>query len=252
MKKYLLNFCYDGTDFCGWQRQKSDKNSQDNTKPSIQYVMEDCLKRIFKAEVKLAASGRTDSGVHALNQYAHFTAQTRMKSENIIKALNSLLPNSIYIKDCEVVDSDFHARFSAKSRTYLYKINKNFNPFERNYSAYFPKKKIKSEKIRKALPYLIGTYDFKVFANDTSHLNNCLCTIISVKWGETEDKFLFYITANRFLHNMVRRIVGTLIKISHNELSDNYIQEILEKQDYKMLGETAPSQGLYLYDVKYK
>jgi len=249
--KFLLNFCYDGSDFCGWQRQKSDENSQDNTKPSIQYVMENCLKRIFKTEIKLTASGRTDSGVHALNQYAHFTAQTRMKSENIIKALNSLLPNSIYIKACKVADSDFHARFSAISRTYLYKINKNFNPFERNYTAYFKTKKINTKKIKKIIKYLNGTYDFKVFANDTSHLNNCLCTIISVKWQETEDKFLFYITANRFLHNMVRRIVGTLIKTSHNALPDNYINEVLEKQDYKMLGETAPSQGLYLYDVEY-
>ena len=205
--------------------------------------MENCLSRIFKSETKLVASGRTDKGVHAYNQYAHFTAQTRMKSENIIKALNSLLPNSIYIKDCKVVDSDFHARFSAKSRTYLYKINKNFNPFERNYTVFSPTKKINTKKINKVIKYLNGTYDFKVFANDTSQLNNCLCTIISVKWEETEDKFLFYITANRFLHNMVRRIVGTLIKISHNALPDNYINEILEKQDYKMLGETAPSQG---------
>lgn len=243
MKKFLLNFCYDGTDFHGWQIQEE--------YITIQSVMENCLTKIFKVETSLIASGRTDSGVHAYNQYAHFSTETRMLPENIIKALNTLLPNSIYIKDCKKVDSDFHARFSAKSRTYLYKINKTFNPFERNYSAYFPKKKIKSEKIRKALPYLIGTYDFEVFASDTSHLNNCLCTIISAKWEEYQNQYHFFITANRFLHNMVRRIIGTLLKISHYGLPDNYIQEILEKQDYKMLGETAPSQGLYLYDVEY-
>ena len=243
MKKFLLHFCYDGTDFHGWQNQKDEI--------SIQFAMEKCLTKIFKVETRLTASGRTDKGVHAYNQYAHFSALTRMSPENIIKALNGLLPKSIYIKNCKVVDANFHARFSAKSRTYLYKINKSYNPFERNYTAFFPKKIIKTEKIKKASNYLIGTYDFDVFAHDTSHLSNCLCTITSAKWEENDKEFQFFITANRFLHNMVRRIVGTLLKISHYDLPDNYIQQILEKQDYSMLGDTAPPEGLYLYNINF-
>ena len=243
MNKYLLNFCYDGSDFHGWQIQEEHI--------TIQSTMENCLSKIFKIDTNVVASGRTDSSVHAYNQYAHFSAETKMQPENIIKALNSLLPNTIYIKNCKVVDTDFHARFSAKRRTYLYKINKTFNPFERNFTAFFPTKKINSEKIVEAIKYLIGIYDFEVFARDTSNLNNCLCKVFFAKWKEYENQFHFYITANRFLHNMVRRIIGTLLKISHYDLPDNYINEILEKQDNKMLGQTAPPQGLYLYNVEY-
>ena len=243
MKRYLINFSYDGTEFFGWQRQKNEI--------TIQSVMENCLKNIFKKETDLVASGRTDRCVHAYNQYAHFDAQTRMLPENIIKALNSLLPNSVLIKNCIEVDKDFHARFSAKKRTYLYKISKQFSPFERNYTAFFPLKRIDSKKIQNAVQYLVGIHNFEIFANDTSQLKTTMCTITSVNWDENQNHYHFYISSNRFLHNMVRRIVGTFIKISQNDLSADYIQQIFEKQDYKMLGTTAPPNGLYLFDVKY-
>lgn len=243
-KKFLLRFAYDGTDFHAWQIQRD--------KITIQGVMQDALTKILKSKTELVVSGRTDAGVHAYNQYAHFSAETRMTSQNIIPALNSLIPSSIFVKDCTAIPPEFHARFSAKSRTYLYKINKEFSPFERNFAAFFPDKKINTKKIQNALPYLLGTHDFEVFANDTSQVKHCFCTVISTIWEEDDSQYRLFITANRFLHNMVRRIVGTLLKISHYNLEDDYIKKVLEKKDYTLLGATAPPQGLYLYDVTYE
>ncbi|MBC8313300.1 MAG: tRNA pseudouridine(38-40) synthase TruA [Candidatus Cloacimonetes bacterium] len=243
MKRFLLNFSYDGTDFFGWQKQKNEK--------TIQFEMENCLNKIFKKETNLVASGRTDRGVHSYNQYAHFDAQTQMHSENIVKAMNSLLPNSILIKNCSEVENDFHARFSAKSKIYLYKIIKKFSPFERNYATFFRSTKIDTKKIQNSIRYFVGAHDFEIFARDTSQLNTTLCTIFSVNWEEHASYYYFFISSNRFLHNMVRRIVGTIIKISDKDLPADYIQQIFEKQDYTMLGTTAPPNGLYLFDVKY-
>jgi len=243
MRKFLIRFCYDGHAFHGWQIQKDAL--------TIQQVMEKGLAQIFKNATTLTVSGRTDAGVHALNQYAHFTAETRMESENIIAAINSIIPKAVYIKECTVVDDDFHARFSAKRRTYMYKIMKEFSPFERFYASYFPNKKFSLSLMRQASEYLLGTHDFNVFAQDTSQLHSTLCTVDSAELSETNTNFIFNITANRFMHNMVRRIVGTLLHISHEELDPDYIKNVLSTQDYNLLGMTAPPQGLYLSEVTY-
>ncbi len=243
MRKFLIRFCYDGHPFHGWQIQKDAL--------TIQQVMEKALAQIFKTETSLTVSGRTDAGVHALNQYAHFTAETRMEPENIIAAINSIIPKAIHINECTIADDDFHARFSAKRRTYMYKIMKEFSPFERFYASYFPQKKIYLLLLRKASEYLLGTHDFNVFAQDTSQLHSTQCTIDNAQWSETDSHFIFKISANRFMHNMVRRIVGTLLHISHEGLEADYISKILSTQDYSLLGMTAPPQGLYLLKVSY-
>jgi len=243
MKKFLLRFSYDGHPFHGWQIQKDAL--------TIQQVMEEVLFRIFKTETPLTVSGRTDAGVHALNQYAHFEAGTRMQSENIVAAVNSIINKAIYIKECSLVDDAFHARFSANKRTYMYKIMKEFSPFERFYASYFPHKKFSLSLLQQASKYLLGTHDYNVFAHDTSQLPSTLCTVDSADWSETDTHFIFTISANRFMHNMVRRIVGTLLHISHEGLEPDYIDKILSAQDYNLLGMTAPPQGLYLFKVTY-
>ena len=243
MKKFLLRFSYDGYPFHGWQIQKDIL--------TIQQVMEGVLSKIFKTETPLVVSGRTDAGVHALNQYAHFEAKTRMMPENIIPAINSIIHKSIYIKECSVVDDTFHARFSAKKRIYMYKIMKEFSPFERLYASYFPHKRFSLSLLQRASDYLLGIHDFDVFARDTSQLLSTMCTVESADWNETDTHFFFKICANRFMHNMVRRIVGTLLHISHEGLEPDLIDEILSTQDYNLLGTTAPPQGLYLFEVTY-
>jgi len=243
MKKFLLRFSYDGHPFHGWQIQKDTL--------TIQHVMEDGLSKIFKTDTPLVVSGRTDAGVHALNQYAHFEARTRMKPENIIAAINSIIHKGIYIKDCSLVDDAFHARFSAKKRTYMYKIMKEFSPFERLYASYFPHRRFSLPLLQRASSHLLGTHDFNVFSHDTSQLSSTLCTVESADWTETDIHFIFTICANRFMHNMVRRIVGTLSHISHEGLEPDLIDKILSTQDYNLLGMTAPPQGLYLFEVIY-
>ncbi len=243
MRKFLIRFCYDGHSFHGWQIQKDAL--------TIQQVMENVLAQIFKTKTPLTVSGRTDAGVHALNQYAHFSAETRMEPKNIIAAINSIISKAIYIKECTVVDDDFHARFYAKRRMYMYKIMKEFSPFERFYVSYFPQKKISLPLLRKASEYLLGAHDFNVFAQDTSQLPSTLCTVDHAEWSETNTHFIFKIRANRFMHNMVRRIVGTLLHISNEGIEPDYINKILSTQDYSLLGMTAPPQGLYLFEVTY-
>ncbi|MBN2017653.1 MAG: tRNA pseudouridine(38-40) synthase TruA [Candidatus Cloacimonetes bacterium] len=243
MKKYLLQFSYDGHPFHGWQIQKDII--------SIQEVMEASLSQIFKSETQLTVSGRTDAGVHALNQYAHFYANTRMKPENIVAAINSIIHKAIFIIECSIVPEDFHTRFSAKKRIYMYKIMKSYSPFERSYASYFPHMRYSLNCLQSASDFLIGTYDFNVFAHDTSQLPSTMCTVEQAMWSETESHLIFLITANRFMHNMVRRIVGTLLHICHKRLESNLIQTILKTQDCTLLGTTAPPHGLYLYDVTY-
>lgn len=133
----------------------------------------------------------------------------------------------------------------------MYKIMKEFSPFERFYASYFPQKKISLPLLRKASEYLLGTHDFNVFAQDTSQLPSTLCTVDRAEWSETNTHFIFKIRANRFMHNMVRRIVGTLLHISNEGIEPDYINKILSTQDYSLLGMTAPPQGLYLFEVTY-
>ena len=243
MKKFLLNFCYDGSEFHGWQNQKNIR--------TVQNVMEGIAEQIFKSKTAIIASGRTDSGVHAINQYAHFSAKTRMEPINVLKAFNSNLPKAIFIKKCQLADIDFHSRFSAKQRDYIYKITKQYSPFSRNYAVFFANKQICVEKLNRASKFLLGEHDFQFFAKDTSHLNHCNCDVYSAEWKQDEEYYYFSISANRFLHNMVRRIVGTLIKISNDGLSDNYIENAFTTQAHASLGNTAPAHGLYLQNVKY-
>lgn len=242
-QKYLLNLAYEGTDFHGWQIQK-DVNT-------IQAELESCLTKIFKSKTSVIGSGRTDAGVHAINQYAHFTAETRMTTVQITLALNSLLPESIYIKNCQKVDSDFHSRFKAKQRTYIYKIGKKYSPFVRKYAVFLKQKKIEISRLNNLSKPILGKHNFEVFAKDTSHLAHCFCHIYEAKWQEDENFYLFKITGNRFLHSMVRRLMGTFIKIYKEELPQNYFETILSEQDADLVGKTYPPHGLYLYEVKY-
>lgn len=243
MKKYLIRFCYDGHPFHGWQVQKDTM--------TVQYEMEKALNKILKSKTSLTASGRTDAGVHAVNQFAHFSAETRMEPSNITAALNSNVTKAIFIKECSVVNDDFHARFSAKKRIYIYKIMKTYSPFERYYAAFIPQQNISLNPLQIASKYLLGTHNFNVFAQDTSQLSSTNCTVEKADWNETPTHYIFTICANRFMHNMVRRIVGTLTHICHNGLEVDYIKKIITIQDYSLLGTTAPPQGLYLYDVIY-
>ena len=244
MKRYLLRISYDGNAFCGWQTQKEDR--------TVQQAIENALSEIAKKSVKITCAGRTDAGVHALRQYAHFDFNQDMTTEQIKFALQAKLPADVSIQEVLTVIEDFNARYDAISRTYKYLITKQRTPFNRYYNSFLPKKNIRKKIIRKCLPFFMGKHDFTSFSKHNPDLNNCFCEITQFNFIDIGNEYIFTISANRFLHNMVRRIVGTLINISHFELEPEIIRNLMAAKDQNnKLIETAPPQGLYLEEVEY-
>ena len=244
MKNFLAKINYDGTDFNGWQIQKEGK--------TVQQVLENALSKIAKGEIKTISAGRTDAGVHALGQYANFHFPIQMTSKQILLALRSNLPHDVSVIQVVEVSNDFNARYDATSRTYRYILTKELTPFNRKYKSFIPKVKIETENVEKCLKYFIGMHNFTSFAKFNPDLNNYSCKILKFTFEETNEDYRFIIQANRFVHNMVRRIVGTIINISNTDSDPNIINELITARTPKnKLITTAPPNGLYLFDVEY-
>lgn len=244
MKKYILKIAYDGSCFHGWQKQPNNQ--------TVQESIENALKIIAKQKISIVGSGRTDAGVHAENQIAHFYFPINMTTNQIKKAMNSYLPDSILIKDVFEVGENFNARFDAISRIYYYYIMKEKNPFMRNYQSYFPYRKINLQKINSFLPYFLGEHDFTSFCKLNPELNHNKCNVLDINFIDKGGYFLFTIEANRFLHNMVRRIIGTIVFIADKDYSPEIVRELIEKKDNNnKLVNTAPPNGLFLQQIIY-
>ncbi|HPM03966.1 MAG TPA: tRNA pseudouridine(38-40) synthase TruA [Candidatus Cloacimonadota bacterium] len=243
-RRIAIQIAYDGSVFYGWQKQY--------ISPTVQELVEQGLSEIFKELTLVTGSGRTDSGVHATCQMAHFDFNLNMNMEQIRLAVKSKLPHSIQvIKAWEVCD-EFHARYSAEKRSYTYLISKDSNPFVRQYQADLWKYKIRTEKIVETIPYFLGEHDFTSFCKPNPEVKNHVCNISHLSFEETDRHWVLKISANRFLHNMVRRIVGALVAISHkNHPSDIVCQWIEAKKHEQKNFFTAPAQGLYLCKVEY-
>ena len=247
MTRFLMTFSYDGTNYSGYQKQPK--------KITIQSEIEKALKKINdKKAVKINASGRTDSGVHALNQKAHFDLDMKITEEKLTNALNSLLPNDIYIKKIEPVKADFDARTSAKAKEYIYKINLGtYNPMERNI-VYQYNKTLDIIAMERALKYFEGIHNFKSFTPTSEERLNYEREIIQtnlLRDIKDLDKITLVFLGTGFLKYMVRNIVGTLIEIGEGKRKPEDIIDILEEQNRISAGITAPPQGLYLRDVYY-
>ena len=234
MKRYLLRISYDGNAFCGWQTQKEDR--------TVQQVIENALSEIAKKSVKITCSGRTDAGVHALRQYAHFDFNQDMTTEQIKFALQAKLPADVSIQEVLTVIEDFNARYDAISRTYKYLITKQRTPFNRYYKSFMPKKNIRKKIIWNCLPFFMGKHDFTSFSKHNPDLNNCFCEITQFNFIDIGNEYIFTISANRFLHNMVRRIVGPVINISHFEMKPEIIRDLIAAKDQnnKLIKTTSP------------
>jgi len=244
MNRYLIRISYDGNAFSGWQSQREDR--------TVQQEIEDALSEIVKKSVKITCAGRTDAGVHALRQYAHFDFDQNMTTEQIKFALQAKLPADVSIQKVFTMIEDFNARYDAMNRTYKYLITQHRTPFNRYYKSFLPKKNIKGKIIQNCLPFFMGKHDFTSFSKYNPDLNNCFCEITQLNYRDTGKEYIFTISANRFLHNMVRRIVGTVINISHFELEPNIIRDMITAKDQNnKLIETTPPQGLYLEEVQY-
>jgi tRNA pseudouridine38-40 synthase len=245
MRNIRLTLEYDGTSYCGWQRQKNGL--------SIQQVIEESISRITGENVKVIGSGRTDSGVHALCQIANFHTNSSLKERGLLLGINSLLPEDIIIRGLEEVDPAFHASFSAKSKVYLYQIcNRPVRPvIERRYS-WFLREPLSIETMRDSAALFLGRHDFSSFCSTHSDSSNRVRTILSLQLEEDSREMIrIFIEADGFLRYMVRTIVGVLAAVGLGKCTKEEVIEIMEAKDRRSARLTAPPQGLFLLQVKY-
>ena len=242
MFNYKLTLQYDGSHYAGWQIQEN--------AVSVQEVVKNSIHKILQSEVNLIGAGRTDAGVHALGQVANFTLDQKLDLYKFKYSLNSVLPDDISVSDIIEVDENFHARFSAKRRSYIYLISSQKSPFYDRYSYhYYSKPDI--DKLNKLSNILIGQKDFASFSKNNPEVQNKTCDIFEARWRQGKNLIIFYIEANRFLYGMVRAIVGTLIKIHSSKKAEEELQNVIAMKNREAAGDSVPAKGLFLYKIKY-
>ncbi|WP_125712142.1 tRNA pseudouridine(38-40) synthase TruA [Companilactobacillus kedongensis] len=247
MTRYKLTVAYDGAKFHGFQRQPKLR--------TVQGVLEKALFKMTKGkQIDVFGSGRTDAGVHALGQVIHFDYPGNIPADSMLKAINSLMPLDVLVKDSEMVDETFHARFGVKRKTYQYRVDcgKYTDPFKRFYTGHYPYK-IDLKRIESALVDLKGTHDFSSFAASGGVIENKVRTIYeaSVKYNASQNELVFEFTGNGFLYNMVRILVATLLEIGNGRRDVHDLLRLYEVKDRQQARGTAPASGLYLKQVFY-
>ena len=245
MRNIKLVIEYDGTNYHGWQVQPN--------AVSIQETIEERLSTILQENIRITASGRTDAGVHALAQVAHFHSKSHLDVKNIQRGLNGLLPPDISIKEICDVDHEFHARYSAKSKVYRYIIlNQQFpSPLYRNFS-WLIHFHLDIELMNKAIQPLKGRHDFSSFQASGCNSHHPVREVYNVSIKESPNRLICLdIEANAFLKQMVRNIVGTIVDVGNGRIGIEEFAEILRAKDRKRAGITAPARGLFLLKVRY-
>lgn len=245
--RYLMTIAYDGSKYKGYQKQPKEK--------TIQSEIEKALKTINGGKkVDIHASGRTDAGVHAYNQKAHFDLNKNMTTEQIKNGINSLIPDDIYIKSVVEVDDDFHARFNVKAKEYIYVINLGeYNPMEKNYVCQY-NDKLDLVEMERAIKYLEGTHSFKSFTKTDEEKDDYVRTIVQatlIRDMKNSNKIILSFLGTGFMRYMVRNMVGTLIAVGEGKLKSEDVIGILKAEDRKKAFKTASPEGLYLKDVLY-
>lgn len=244
MQRIRLDIEYDGTNYCGWQRQEE--------VITIQQVIEDAIDEIQGGKCVVEGSGRTDAGVHALNQVAHFDSVSTIPPHKWRIVINNLLPPDVRIRESSLVKNDWHARYLTRDKTYKYVIynNRVDSPIRRNYSFFVPYK-LDEELMKSALEDLIGEHDFNGFMSRKSDKKNTVRTIYEARLERIGDELHLYIKGNGFLHNMVRTIAGTLVDIGRGQLKGDAFARAIQQKDRVVLGITADAGGLFLCEVNY-
>ena len=248
--KIRFTVAYDGTGFCGWQKQKPEDQV------SVAQVVEEALCKIFNEKIVLFASGRTDAGVHALNQVCHFSTSRKIdpaKKWDFCWALNSQLPPSIVVKKAWIAPEEFHATLSATHKTYRYLLlNRPRQSAHLARYAAWERLPIDIEHLKASSKFLLGNQDFKSFQSVGTPVKDTIREIYQADWEWRRPGVLqFTVTGSGFLKQMVRNIVGTSLMIEKKQLSPEYMKEIIAAQDRKKAGPPAPAQGLYLMKVYY-
>lgn len=242
MRKIALTIEYDGSAFVGWQMQPRGR--------TVQADIESALNRILQQDIRITAAGRTDTGVHATGQIAHFTTLSPMPPERMHRALNGVLHSDIVIREVQQVGDSFHARFDATAREYRYRILNRPSALRRFFAWYVPYT-LDVESIQKAGDALMGDHDFTSFSQAAAAQEGARCNIKKLHWHMEGDELLLDIQANRFLHHMVRTIVGTSVEIGRGRWSVDKMQEVLDAHNRQSAGPNAPAHGLCLVRVSY-
>lgn len=240
--RYFIKLAYNGTNYHGWQYQPN--------ATSVQETMNKAFSIILNTEINLTGAGRTDTGVHAKEMYAHFDLETPFDIPNVIHKLNSFLPKDIVIYDVFPVDNEAHTRFDATKRTYEYHINTFKDAFLQEQSWYFHQK-LDLNLMNEAAKSLLNHTDFQSFSKVNTDVNTFDCSIFEAYWKQENEKLIFTISANRFLRNMVRSIVGTLINIGLHKITLDDFESIIESKNRDKAGFSVPAHGLYLTKIEY-
>lgn len=245
MPRYCMQLSYNGAPFFGWQVQPE--------QPSVQEALEKALSLLLSETIAVTGCGRTDTGVHARDYYAHFDTQAQFSESDCAQLtykLNSFLQKEIAIRKIFSVPDDFHARFDAISRTYKYYVSTKKNPFLFEQSYYVPIP-LNVELMNKAAQKLLGQHDFTSFSKVHTQVNNFICEVFEASWEESDGMLVFTISANRFLRNMVRAVVGTLLDVGRGKLSLEDFDLIIQQKDRRCAGTSVPAHALFLENVRY-
>ncbi|HUH25537.1 MAG TPA: tRNA pseudouridine(38-40) synthase TruA [Flavobacterium sp.] len=240
--RYFIQLAYNGTNYHGWQIQPK--------AISVQEVLTKAMKILFRDNFELFGAGRTDAGVHARTMYAHFDTETEFNLEQMIQKLNSFLPEDITVYRFFKVANEAHARFDAVSRSYEYHIHIFKNSFLKDLSWYHYRK-LNVDKMNEAAKILLEYEDFECFSKTHTDVFTFNCTITEAFWEQKNEQLVFHISANRFLRNMVRAIVGTLINVGLGKISIEDVRKIIESKNRSKAGFSVPAHGLYLTKVVY-
>lgn len=244
LQRYFIQLSYDGTDFHGWQIQPNAK--------TIQETLNGALSTLFRRAIYCVGCGRTDTGVHARFFIAHIelSAPVNEDASEVVYRLNRILPRSIAVQDVYPVAADAHARFSAIERSYAYCITRSKDPFSIN-RQWELREDLDIDAMNAAAKHLLGTHDFSSFSKSNTQTETNLCEVTEVKWLAEADDLVFRISANRFLRNMVRAVVGTLVEVGRGRISSEDVEAIMMAKDRREAGTSVPAHGLYLTDVRY-
>lgn len=240
--RYAIRLAYKGTNYHGWQKQYNAL--------SVQSILEEKLSLLIGANTETVGCGRTDTGVHAKDFVAHFDAPNMLHEDQLVFKLNNVLPNDIVIYQIQRVPDDFNARFDAFKRTYEYWVTTQPNPFLTD-QAWYQYGTLNIAAMNEAAAYLLGRKSFESFSKVHTQVNHFECEVFGAKWECKEELLVFTITANRFLRNMVRAIVGTLMDVGRGKMMPDAIPQILSKQNRSVAGQSAPAHGLYLTQIEY-
>ena len=239
--RYFIELSYNGKAYHGWQNQPN--------AISVQEVLEKALSTLLSDSISIVGAGRTDAGVHAKQMFAHFDTDKTI-SDILVFKLNAFLPKDIAIHNIFIVKPEAHARFDAISRSYIYRVNTNKNAFSYDYSYYY-KNKLDVEKMQKACDILFEYKDFQCFSRSNTDVRTYNCDIKSAKWSYVDGELQFEITADRFLRNMVRAIVGTLLEIGIGKTSLEEFHSLIKSKNRSNAGPSVPGHALYLTKIVY-